>query len=357
MTGDSLNQQGVAAVSEQLFARVTHYHAAIGADVSTSELAKLEAKLLEEGRTACYKQEWDEALNLFTHALAVFEKSKTEMATDSGNRGTLVHNIAFCLHVMGEFEAAKAYYEQSLECFQKIQLPMYQKVINGLLYPERLAFEALYGGLNHNRIQMTKERLLDLSFERKPDLLQLDQWGRKKPLPDKSAEAPADANAGYAEQTRSYLASWVVTPPNQTYSAAATAEDPAPDVMATAMDRRPGWLAASEDASSTPSAPPRRAPPPPAPSMPTSSSEPAPSAAGETHDDHDDSGVARTDEENEAARVEWLQYYLKTGEWARAAELVVTSDEREDLAYLQERDQRDTEYSRRRERRARQAEA
>jgi len=86
---------------------VTRYHAAIGADVGKAELTRLENKLLEEGRTACYKQQWEEAVNLFTHALAVMEKIQTDM--DSGNRGTLVHNIAFCLHNMGEFAAAKAY--------------------------------------------------------------------------------------------------------------------------------------------------------------------------------------------------------------------------------------------------------
>ena len=41
----------------------------------------------------------------------------------AGGRGTLVHNIAFCLHCLGEFEAAKAYYEQSLELFTRINVP------------------------------------------------------------------------------------------------------------------------------------------------------------------------------------------------------------------------------------------
>ena len=42
----------------------------------------------------------------------------------------------------------------------------------------------------------------------------------------------------------------------------------------------------------------------------------------------------------------------KRGDWAQAAELVVTDEEREDLAYLQEREERDAEYKRRREQRA-----
>ena len=184
---------GVQVVSSSLYEKVTTYHAAIGADVSQSDLTKLENKLLEEARKCCMAQNWEEALELFTHALAVSEKSKTGMGGDVGGRGTLVHNIAFCLHCMEEFDAAKAYYEQSLECFKKVSLPMHQKVINGLLYPERLAFELVYGGLNHNRIQMTKERLLDISFGRKPDLQQLDQWGRRKAMPTTPDGAPKGA--------------------------------------------------------------------------------------------------------------------------------------------------------------------
>ena len=44
------SQRGVAEVSQQLFDSVTPYHAAIGPGVNSSELAKLESKLLEEGR-------------------------------------------------------------------------------------------------------------------------------------------------------------------------------------------------------------------------------------------------------------------------------------------------------------------
>ena len=128
-----------------------------------AELAR-QRKLLEGARKECMQHKWEEALELFTHALAVSEKVKaSSTSSDPGGRGTLVHNIAFCLHCMGEFEAARGYYEQSLECFKKVTFPLHQKVINGLLYPERLAYELAYGGLNHNRIQMTKERLLDIS--------------------------------------------------------------------------------------------------------------------------------------------------------------------------------------------------
>ena len=46
------------------------------------------------------------------------------------------------------------------------------------------------------------------------------------------------------------------------------------------------------------------------------------------------------DDEQEAARKEWLQYHLQVGEWDKAAELVVTREEREDLEYLMGRAQR-----------------
>ena len=42
-------------------------------------------------------------------------------------------------------------------------------------------------------------------------------------------------------------------------------------------------------------------------------------------------------EEQELARKEWLDYYLKVGDWAQAEELVVTRAEQEDLAYLRAR--------------------
>ena len=159
---------GVQRVSAKICDSVQQYHAQIGANVAMSELTALEAKLLKEASKECYAQNWEEALNLFTNALAVSEKTKS--CADPGTRGTFVHNIGFCLHCMGEFEAAKAYYEQSIECLKKVDPPLHRKLLNGVLYPERLVFEVIYGGLNYNRIQMTKERLIDIAFNRKPDL-------------------------------------------------------------------------------------------------------------------------------------------------------------------------------------------
>lgn len=51
-------------------------------------------------------------------------------------------------------------------------------------------------------------------------------------------------------------------------------------------------------------------------------------------------GQAPPDDEQEAARKEWLQYHMEMGEWEQAAELVVTQEEQEDLEYLIQRQRR-----------------
>ena len=46
--------------------------------------------------------------------------------------------------------------------------------------------------------------------------------------------------------------------------------------------------------------------------------------------------------EREAARKEWLQYHFALGEWDKAAELVATQDEQDDLDYLMQKNVRDS---------------
>ena len=55
------------------------------------------------------------ALQVFSHALAVSQQqhSSTELS-----RAAIVHNIGYCLHAQGEFEAARTYYEQALDAFR-----------------------------------------------------------------------------------------------------------------------------------------------------------------------------------------------------------------------------------------------
>ena len=64
-------------------------------------------------------------------------------------------------------------------------------------------------------------------------------------------------------------------------------------------------------------------------------------AAGASLGGADASESELSEEEEEAARKEWLQYYLQTGEWAKAEELVVTAEEREDLEYLVAKERRE----------------
>ena len=181
---------GLVTISHAIYDKVTQYHATIGSNVPTRKLKTLEAKLLEEARKECLSRRYEEAINIYTHALAVSEKMGSAVTDDPGGRGTLIHNIAFCLHCLGEFDAAKAYYEQSLEMFQEVKFPLAHKLVNGILYPERLIAEWVFGGLNQNRILLTKERLHDISFGRKPDMKQLDEWGRTKKMPDEAAPPP-----------------------------------------------------------------------------------------------------------------------------------------------------------------------
>ena len=154
---------GVAQVSEGLLDRVTHYHAQIGGNVKKDVLQELEWRLLTEAKELFHQKKYDEALNTFTHCLAVTEKTRS--AKDHAVRGAVVHNIASCLHNLGELEAAQAYYEQAIAAFQKAYTPPLEK--------------ALYGDPNKRRIDFVKERLVDITWGRKPDC---DKWGARPDL-------------------------------------------------------------------------------------------------------------------------------------------------------------------------------
>ena len=167
-------ETGVATIAEHLLDKVTQYHAQIGhaSNVSLASLQELEHKLIEEARQLCIAQRWDEALNTFTHALAVTEKAHGA-EEQKEVKAALVHNIGYCLHCLGEFEAAQAYYEQALTRFSGLATPLL----------DRWTIGWIYGDLNANRVQFIKERLLDVSFGRLPEAKYLDGMGRKRPMP------------------------------------------------------------------------------------------------------------------------------------------------------------------------------
>ncbi|KOO26153.1 hypothetical protein Ctob_005670 [Chrysochromulina tobinii] len=178
------NEVGVATVSSKLFTNVTHYHAQIGADVAKETLQQLEWNLLAEAKTLFHQRKFEEALNTFTHCLAVTEKTRS--AKDHAVRGAVIHNIASCLHNLGEMEAAQAYYEQAIEAFKKAYTPLVER--------------AIYGDANKRRIDFVKERLVDISWGRKPDGDKyLDENGNKRPVAPvfgQAAGGAADADEG-----------------------------------------------------------------------------------------------------------------------------------------------------------------
>ena len=103
---DVTQELGVASISQTLLENVTQYHAQIGANVKRDHLQELEWRLLATAKDLFHHKKYEEALNTFTHCLAVTEKTRT--SKDHAVRGAVIHNIASCLHNLGEMEAAQA---------------------------------------------------------------------------------------------------------------------------------------------------------------------------------------------------------------------------------------------------------
>jgi len=306
---------GVSEVSEKLYGQVTRYHAQIGHRVPRDTLNELEWRLLSEAKDLFHRAMYEEALNTFTHCLAVTEKTRShkELAV----RGAIVHNIASCLHHLGELEAAQEYYEQAIQSFNRAETPMMERL--------------LHGNTNKRRVDFVKERLIDISWGRKPDADKfLDENGVKRPVP----QVPAGVPTGNAT---SLSVDWAESQPPPPW---AQAKDKYERVGAGPSEHRPGWLTDDNDDDSY---------------LPSrSAAHNATSAAAAVYDPYrqttkaDEAHAAKEadedndvdDETQERARKEWLQYYLQIGNWREAAELVVTAEEREDLDYLRQRELR-----------------
>jgi len=289
---------GVEKVSTHLLEGVSKYHAQIGANVDQAHLRELSERLLAQAQQCVYAKQFEEALNTFLQVLALHEKLPA--SGHDGTRGIIVHNIGFCLHCLGELEAAKAYYLQSIDCLEKDRAakPVTKKLLDSVLYPEQLVITALFGSTHENRIRMTKERLLDIEFGRKPDLTMMDGWGRKRVLPDLSG------GRGVQEELSS---KW-------------EHEGPAAEEVAAPT---PSWLAATQLIE-----PPRiaydRV-------VRTDDDE-------ESHEGTKDERryASSSEEREEEARQQWLKYHLQACNWKEAAKLVVTSEERAELESLQQ---------------------
>ena len=171
----------------------------------------------------------------------------------------------------------------------------------------------MYGDTNKRRVDFVKERLIDIQWNRKPDNdVFLDENGRKKPVAPPQPENVHTASKGLSQQWGDEASS-----PPPSWAVEATKEYP--------YERRPAWLAqpyssvsqsGEQDGGTC-----------------TMSGAAATAAAEEDEAEMDDAS-------QEQARLEWLQYYLQTGAWSKAGELVVTPDEREDLEYLIDRERR-----------------
>ena len=298
------DEKGVATVSALLLDRVTKYHAHLGtaSNVARYTLLDLERRLLEEAKNLCYTKRYEEALNVFTHALAVSEKASEGESSSGTTKACIVHNIGYTLHCLGEFEAAGAYYEQALEHFRNVKAPLI----------DRYTVEWIFGSVNDSRVQFIRERLLDVSFRRLPDAEYLDEYGRKRAMPTNVPESSIPPR---------------LDAPSMAWEASSAAQS----------QRQPRWLAARDEA---------------APraklgdelveshgGQEDSCRSAGGSAGGSCAEEAADDG--RTREEEEEARREWFEYHLKVGEWAEASELVVTAAEREDLDYLIEKAERE----------------
>jgi len=177
------SEQGVREVSSALFNRVTNYHAQIGANVNKETLQSLEWQLLSEAKALFHRKDYEESLNTFTHCLAVTEKTRS--SRDATVRGAIVHNIASCLHHLGELEAAQAYYEQAIQAFEKAKTPFLERM--------------MYGNTNQRRVDFVKERLIDISWGRKPDGDKyLDENGHKRPVPTPSVHGGRPSTSSLA---------------------------------------------------------------------------------------------------------------------------------------------------------------
>jgi hypothetical protein len=158
------NVEGAASEAEKS-ERARHFHAQVGHNVSRQALEEMLTRLIHQARFHFHQKEFEEALVTFKHALSIAEK--TTIKGRHAEYGAIAHNIASCLHCLGDFDSAKDHYHLALNAFQREA-------------PSRWSL-ALYGDIDHKRCQFVKERLVDIEFGRKPDLDKfLDGYGQKR---------------------------------------------------------------------------------------------------------------------------------------------------------------------------------
>ena len=160
---------GLASISEQLYDRVYRYHAQLGSPTQ-SALFTLGERLLDDAEATACTGDWEEALNIFTHALAATEKLRAtpggDTPTAASTQACIVMQIGNCLHHLGELESARAFYEEAIASIKRIRQPSYERWftaalgrMSGVPPPD----------VSHTRIQFLKGRLHDLEFGRAPE--------------------------------------------------------------------------------------------------------------------------------------------------------------------------------------------
>ena len=158
---------------------VQRYHAAIGAGVPRAALMELETKFSGQARQKFVSKDYEGALDLYAHCLALTER--VQGSEEPEVRGTNLHNLASCLHHMGEFEAARSYYEQAHRVFSAQPA---QDYLSSLIFHD----------VNQKRRDFVRERLIDINWGRKPGEDFLDASGTKRAhseLAELEARAPS----------------------------------------------------------------------------------------------------------------------------------------------------------------------
>jgi hypothetical protein len=220
---------------------------------------------------------------------------------------------------------AQAYYEQAIEAFKKAKTPLIERVLSG--------------DANKRRIDFVKERLVDITWGRKPDGDKyLDENGQKRPVP--AGLAPPE---DYPQDETHLSEEWRSGEPRMPAWASGEGDGyggggggyrgddgyrgDGPDAAHDGRDEhQQGGYTISQSSYSEP---------PPASHMAGAG------GGGRAVGAQQEAAAAGpVDEEQEAARKEWLQYHMEMGEWDQAAELVVTREEKEDLDYLMQRAKR-----------------
>ena len=166
-------QMGAAVEKTSPMGADVSFHAGVGAEVDRTALEGVLGRLMIEARCKFHQGKFEEALALFQQSLAVTETAGGGHA----EYGAIQHNLASCLHCLGDFEGARGHYEAALAAFDRSA-------------PSRF-WVAIYGDVDQRRREFVRERLVDVELRRKPDLDKyLDGYGTKREVTPDLSQPP-----------------------------------------------------------------------------------------------------------------------------------------------------------------------